>query len=78
MLNQLSVFKKSGWPVMVGLSRKSMIYKLLQITPEKALPATSAVHMMAILNGADILRAHDIKEAVQVIKMAETYRMMSE
>lgn len=73
ILSQLSVFKKSGALVLVGLSRKSMIYKLLEITPEEALSATSALHMIAILNGADILRVHDVKEAVQVIKMAETY-----
>lgn len=78
ILNQLSDFKKHGNPVLVGLSRKSMIYKLLDISPEEALSATSALHMTAILNGADILRVHDVKEAVQVIKMAETYMKASE
>ncbi len=70
MLYELYSFKQSGYPVLVGISRKSMIYKLLEITPEEALPATSALHMMALLNGADILRVHDVKEAVQVIKLA--------
>jgi dihydropteroate synthase len=70
MLRELSIFKKYGCPVLVGISRKSMIYKLLEITPEDALPATSALHMIALINGADILRVHDVKEAVQVVKMA--------
>ena len=70
MLHELSVFKKYDCPVLVGISRKSMIYKLLKITPEEALPATSALHLVALLNGADILRVHDVKEAMQVIRMA--------
>jgi len=73
LLSQLNGFKKQGLPLLVGLSRKSMIYKLLQINPREALPGTSALHMIAVLNGADILRVHDVKEAVQVIKLAETY-----
>ena len=73
MLYQLSAFKKAGYPLMAGISRKSMIYKLLEINPEEALAATSALHLAALLNGADILRVHDVKEAVQVIKLAETF-----
>jgi dihydropteroate synthase len=73
LLSHLNEFKKKGFPLLVGLSRKSMIYKLLQINPQEALPGTSALHMLAVLNGADILRVHDVKEAVQVIKLAETY-----
>jgi dihydropteroate synthase len=73
LLSQLNGFKKQGLPLLVGLSRKSMIYKLLQINPQEALPGTSALHMLAVLNGADILRVHDVKEAVQVIKLAEAY-----
>jgi dihydropteroate synthase len=64
-------------PILVGISRKSMIYKLLGITPQEALPATSALHLAALLNGADILRVHDVKEAVQMIKLAETYVIAS-
>lgn len=55
--------------VLVGVSRKSMIYRLLDITPDEALPATQALHMAALINGADILRVHDVKEASQVLKM---------
>lgn len=71
MLRDLAIFKQAGYPVLVGISRKSMIYKLLEITPEEALSATSALHMIALLNGADILRVHDVKEAVHVIKLSE-------
>ncbi len=73
LLHELSVFKQFGFPVLVGISRKSMIYRLLEITPEGALPATTALHMLALLNGADILRVHDVKEATEVIKLAEIY-----
>ncbi len=78
LLNKLSIFKKNGFPLLVGLSRKSMIYKLLNITAESALPGTSALHMLSLLNGADILRVHDIKEAIQVIKLAEAYTKTSD
>jgi dihydropteroate synthase len=73
LLHNLSVFKKYGLPVLVGISRKSMIHKLLEITPGEALPATSSLHWAALINGADILRVHDVKEAMQVIKLVETY-----
>ncbi len=51
--------------ILVGISRKSMIYKPLGITPEESLPATQAAHMAALMNGADILRVHDTAEAVR-------------
>jgi len=73
LLHELSVFKQYGFPILVGISRKSMIYNLLEITPEEALPATSALHLAAILNGADILRVHDVKEAMQIVRLAEAY-----
>ncbi len=61
--------------VLVGVSRKSMIYKPLDITPEEALPATQAVHMAALLNGADILRVHDVLEARQTVGL---YRLLNQ
>jgi dihydropteroate synthase len=73
LLKELATFKQFGCPVLVGLSRKSMIYKLLNITPADSLPATTALNLLAILNGTDILRVHDVKEAVQVLKLAEMY-----
>ena len=60
--------------VLIGISRKSMIYRPLGITPEEALPATQAVHMAALLAGADILRVHDVREARQT---AALYRMLA-
>ncbi|MEI6061262.1 MAG: dihydropteroate synthase, partial [Bacteroidota bacterium] len=71
LLKGLDKLRETGCPLLVGISRKSMIYKLLDISPEEALSATSALHMAALLNGAKILRVHDVKEACQVIKLAE-------
>ena len=59
-------------PVLVGLSRKSMIYKLLGITPEESLAATSALNLFALERGATILRVHDVREAVDVVKLYKT------
>ena len=55
--------------VLVGISRKSMIYRPLNITPEEALPATQAAHMFALMSGADILRVHDVAAAAQTISL---------
>ena len=60
-------------PVLVGVSRKSMIYKLFAISPEESLPATQVLHFYALQNGASILRVHDVAEAKQAIKL---YRML--
>ena len=59
--------------ILVGVSRKSMIYKLLNITPEESLPATQVLHLAALQNGADILRVHDVAEAVRT---RELYRSL--
>lgn len=61
----------TGLPLLAGISRKSMIYKLLNISAADALPATAALHMVALQSGASILRAHDVAEAVQVIRLWE-------
>lgn len=74
ILHELTTFSQSGLPLLVGISRKSMIYKLLETSPEQILSATSALHMLAILNGANILRVHDVKEAIQIIKLCEAYK----
>ncbi len=65
LLQNLGELKSLRKKILVGLSRKSMIYKPLNITPEEALPQTCSLNMVALLNGADILRVHDVKEAVQ-------------
>ena len=69
LLNRLDSFKVFQLPVMVGLSRKSMIWKALETNPEAALNGTTVVNTMALLGGADILRVHDVKEAVEAIKI---------
>ena len=69
MLARLSEFKVLNREILVGISRKSMIYCLLGITPEEALPATSALHLQALLSGANILRVHDVKEAKQSVAL---------
>ncbi|MBQ7899278.1 MAG: dihydropteroate synthase [Bacteroidales bacterium] len=61
-------------PILVGLSRKSMIYRFLGITPEESLPATQALHMAALERGADILRVHDVAEAVRTVSL---FKMLS-
>jgi dihydropteroate synthase len=69
LLRHLGDFSIAGLPVLVGVSRKSMICKTLEITPEEALNGTSVLNTIALLNGADILRVHDVKEAVQTVKL---------
>lgn len=69
LLNHLQVFQMLEFPILVGLSRKSMIWKTLNITPDEALNGTTALHMQALAKGATILRVHDVKETVQTIKL---------
>ena len=69
MLRQLQQLRILGKPVLVGISRKSMIWKALQSDPENALNGTTALHAIALLKGADILRVHDVKEAKEVVKL---------
>ena len=69
ILNNLSKFKKFGYPLIIGASRKSMIYNLLNKTPQEVLNGTSIVNTISLLNGADILRVHDIEEALECIKI---------
>ncbi len=71
LLKSLHVFKMLDWPILVGISRKSMLYKLLAIDAEEALPATAMVNLYALQQGAKILRVHDVKEAAQGIKIWE-------
>lgn len=65
LLHNLGQLKALGHEILVGVSRKSMIYKLFNITPQEALPATQALHLEALIQGADILRVHDVAQAVQ-------------
>lgn len=69
LLKNLRIFKMLECPLLVGLSRKSLIYKTLDIAPSEALNGTSVLNTMALLNGGSILRVHDVKEARQAIKL---------
>ena len=69
LMQQLALFKALECPILVGISRKSMIYKLLDTTPETALNGTTVLNTFALLHGADILRVHDVKEAVECVKI---------
>lgn len=74
LLAGISVFRNIGQPVMVGVSRKSLINKILNTAPISALNGTTVLNTIALLNGADILRVHDVKEAVQCKLLVEAYR----
>lgn len=69
LAKNLEVIKRIGLPLMVGISRKSMVCKVLKVNPEKALNGSTALHAILLLKGADIIRVHDVKEAVEVIKI---------
>lgn len=69
MLRNLNVLQCFGLPILAGLSRKSMIYKALDTTPENALNGTTILNTVAVMNGANILRVHDTLEASQVCKL---------
>lgn len=69
LMRQLGTLKILEKPILVGISRKSMIYKVLETDPEHALTGTIALNMAALLNGADIIRVHDVRDAVQTVKI---------
>ena len=69
LLAHLDEFDVFGLPLLVGMSRKSMIYKKLDITPEDALNGTTALNTIALSKGANILRVHDVKQAVEAVKL---------
>jgi len=73
ILKNLGLLKSLDSPILVGLSRKSMIYKLLKTTPELALNGTTSLNTIALLNGANILRVHDVKEAMECIKITNQF-----
>ena len=77
LLNRLDSFKVFQLPLLVGISRKSMIFKLLGNKPEEALNGTSIVNTMALMGGADILRVHDVREAVEAVRLLNMVRSTS-
>jgi dihydropteroate synthase len=73
LLKELSVFKLLQKPILSGISRKSMIWKTLVIKSDEALNGTTALNTISLMNGADILRVHDVKEARETIQLFEKY-----
>ena len=78
MLRRLGDFAVAGLPLLIGVSRKSMIWKTLKITPDEALNGTTVLNTVALLGGADILRVHDVKEAVQAISLINEMKVINE
>ena len=71
ILKNLDLFKSLEAPILAGVSRKSMLYKTLDVSAQEALNATTSANTIALLNGANILRVHDVKEAVEAVKIVE-------
>ncbi|MBQ6253586.1 MAG: dihydropteroate synthase [Bacteroidales bacterium] len=74
LLDRMAVFKRFGRPVLAGLSRKSFLYRPMGLSPADVLPATCAANLVALRNGADVLRVHDVAAARQTI---EVYKSLS-
>ena len=71
VMNKLELFQMLDLPLLSGISRKSMIYKALEITPQEALNGTTVLNTISLMKGANILRVHDVKDAVEVVKLFE-------
>ena len=71
LLNNLELFKHLEVPYLIGVSRKSMIYKTIETTADNALNGTTALHAIALLKGASILRVHDVQEAVECVSLLQ-------
>ena len=71
LLRDLKYFQHLDVPILAGISRKSMLYKTLEITPQEALNATTSANTIALMNGANILRVHDVKEAMECVKIVK-------
>ena len=76
LLQNLSIFKILDKPILAGISRKGMVYKTLGITSAEALNGTTSLNTIALLNGASILRVHDVKEAKQAVLLLDAYNTM--
>ena len=74
LLNHLDLFQTFKAPILIGLSRKSMIYKILGTSAQEALNGTTALHTIALMKGANIIRAHDVKEAAECVKLVEALK----
>jgi dihydropteroate synthase len=78
LLHQLPVLRICGRPLLLGVSRKSTIYRTLGLSPEEALNGSTVLHTLGLLHGADILRVHDPKEAREVVVLLEAYKRAQE
>ena len=67
----MELFLDMGYPLLVGISRKSMIWRLLATTPAEALNGTTVLNTIALLKGAHLLRVHDVREAVEAVKLVQ-------
>ena len=74
LLAALGMFREIGCPVLAGVSRKTMIWKELGIHPDEALNGTTAINMIALMNGADILRVHDVRECAETVRLFCAYQ----
>ena len=72
LLRDLDKYRVNSLPILIGISRKSLIYKTLGFTPQEALNGTTVLNTIALMNGADILRVHDVKEAVEAVKLTHS------
>jgi dihydropteroate synthase len=71
ILQKLELFQNLDYPILVGISRKSMVYKVLESSADAALNGTTVLNTIALMHGANILRVHDVKEAVESVKLFE-------
>jgi dihydropteroate synthase len=78
ILRQQSKLRRSHYPLLAGVSRKRMVWQLLGCTPDEALNGTTVVNAVALQNGADILRVHDVRQAKETIKIIEACSCISE
>ncbi len=76
VMARMQNLKILGAPLLVGVSRKSMVYRLLDTSPEEALNGTTALHVVSLLKGASILRVHDVRQAVEAVRIVEKLRLM--
>ena len=74
LLRGMDALRELGFPLLIGVSRKSMIYKPLGITPEESLPGSLALAWEVVRSGDAIMRVHDVRESVQIMRLAKTYR----
>jgi len=74
LLRKLSFLEKLGKPLLAGLSRKGTVYRTLGVTPEEALNGTTVLHTIALMNGASILRVHDVRAAMEAVTLFTAYR----